>query len=381
MLNPALAFSQRIGTLSESKTNQVFALARQLRQQGKEIYSLAVGEPDFPTPEPIIAATQKALADQQTRYGVAAGLESLRSRLAAERPHLSPENILIANGAKQALFSIFQVLCNPGDEIILPQPCWVSFEEQIKLAGGRPVPVPTDNHQINPDTIKKAITTKTKAILINSPNNPTGAVYSADSLSEVARISQQHNIIIISDEAYHAYTYDGCVHIPMYPTIADLHHVIIVRSFSKQYNMTGFRVGYVVAHKSIIQALTRLQSHLCGNVCTFAQYGALAALNMDQTIVTQRQMEMQRRRDLAFSMAAKLFPCIRPQGAFYLFADITPYLTQFENGEELAMHLLNNAGVAVVPGEAFGGPGHIRISFGADESELRTAFKKIEEVL
>jgi aspartate aminotransferase len=374
-------FSRRIHAVSESKTIRVFSQARQLRLQGREIISLAVGEPDFPTPEPVITGTQQALADQQTRYGAVPGQEELRSRLAGAFGAYGPQNILVTNGAKQALFSIFQSLCNCADEIILPQPCWVSFSEQIKLAGGRPVAVPTLDHQLDPQSIARAVTPRTKAILINSPNNPTGAVYPEACLAAVARIAEEHNLYLISDEAYHAFTYDGCAHVPAMAVAADPSRVITVRSFSKHYNMTGFRLGYVAAHEEVIQALARLQSHLCGNVCTFAQYGALAALEMDQAVVEVRRAELQRRRDLALACTRELFECVKPHGAFYLFADVRRHLRGNEGSEDLAMRLLDQAGVAVVPGEAFGGPGHIRISFGAGESELRAAFEKIAEVL
>jgi aspartate aminotransferase len=374
-------FAQRIQLVGESKTTQVFAQANALRREGKKIISLAVGEPDFETPAPVIAATQRALGDQQTRYGAVAGLEDLRSRLAAEFPSYGPQNIIVTNGAKQALFSLFQLICNPGDEIILPQPCWVSFTEQIKLAGGRPVAVNTVDHQIDPQAVLAAVTPRTRAILINSPNNPTGAVYPEDALAAVAQIAEKHGLYVISDEAYNAFVYDGRRHVPMYRVMPDPQQVITVRSFSKRYNMTGFRLGYVAAHEAVIQGLTKLQSHLCGNVCTFAQHGALAALEMDQSIVEDRRTVLQRRRDLAYDQASRLFDCVKPQGAFYLFVDVSRHLYQNETSAALALRLLERAGVAVVPGEAFGGPGHIRISFGAGESELLAAFRKLNEVL
>ncbi len=381
MLDFKPEFAQRVQTVGESQTTQVFTQARQLRQQGKQIISLAVGEPDYDTPAPVIAATRQALEDQHTRYGAVAGLEPLRARLAKTFASCGQQNILVTNGAKQALFSIFQLLCNPGDEIIIPRPCWVSFTEQIKLAGARPVTVDTINHQLDPRAIGAALTSRTKAILINSPNNPTGAVFSKDTLIDVARIAEQHNIYVISDEAYSAFIYDGRTHVPMMQVLTNPRQVITVRSFSKHYNMTGFRLGYVAAHEEVIQALAKLQSHLCGNVCTFAQYGALAALEMDQAIVEHRRAELQRRRDLAFGYACELFDCVKPQGAFYLFADVCRRLRKGETSAGLTLRLLDQAGVAVVPGEAFGGPGHIRISFGAAEADLQAAFEKIKEVL
>ena len=381
MLDCKPDFARRVLGVSESRTIRVFSLARQLQQQGRHIISLAVGEPAFDTPKEVVDATRQALADQHTRYGAVAGLEPLRDRLADGFTGYSSRNILVTNGAKQALFSIFQALCNPGDEIIVPRPCWVSFTEQIKLTGARPVMVDTVDHQIDPAAIEKAVTPRTKAILVNSPNNPTGAVYSRECLSGVARIAAARNVYLISDEAYHAFTYDDRTHVSLRDVADGKPLVITIRSFSKHYNMTGFRLGYVAADEEVIQTLVRLQSHLSGNVCTFAQHGGLAALEMDQNIVEQRRQDLQRRRDLALSLAREFFECIKPRGAFYLFADVRKHLHKGESSEGLAMRLLDRAGVAVVPGEAFGGPGHIRISFGAAESEIRAAFEKIKEVL
>jgi aspartate aminotransferase len=197
----------------------------------------------------------------------------------------------------------------------------------------------------------------------------------------VAAIAAKHQIYLISDEAYHAFTFDGHPHVGLFDAATARDGVITVRSFSKHYNMTGFRLGYVAAHPSIIQELTKLQSHICGNVCTFAQHGALTAVQMAQSVVEQCRTELERRRDMAFTFAQSLFDCIKPQGAFYLFPNVTRHLKNKQTSEDLTIHLLTTAGVAVVPGEAFGSPGHIRISFGAKAADLQTAFERIKKAL
>lgn len=384
MLTEAPRFSARIARIGESRTTRIATLAQTLRRQGKEIINLAVGEPDFDTPEPVIAATQSALQDQRTRYGPVPGEIELRSLLAGAFATFGYDenNILVTNGAKQALFSLFQVLCDPGDEVIIPRPCWVSFTEQVKLAGGHPVLVDTAaDFQLDPQRIARAVTERTRAILVNTPNNPTGAVYEKAALAETARVAADRGIYLIADEAYHAFTYEGPPFASALESAPTPKWVITVRSFSKQYNMTGFRLGYVAADRPIIQSLARLQSHQTGNVCTFAQYGAVAALKMDAAIVEERRDILRRRRDLACSLTRECFHCVRGAGAFYLFPDVRSHLRNGETSEDLAERLLRKAGVAVVPGEAFHGPGHIRISYGTGDTNLRLAFDSIKGVL
>jgi aspartate aminotransferase len=371
----------RLQAVDESKTTRIFDLARQLRRQGKDIINLAVGEPDFETPAPVIDATRRALSTQATGYGPVAGLEALRSELATAFDGYGPENILVSNGAKQALYSLFQVLCNPGDEVILPRPCWVSFTEQIKLAGGRPVLVDTADHQLDPEAIEQAVTARTRILLVNTPNNPTGAVYSDKALAEAVRIARRHNLYLIADEAYQAFVFDDRHCKPLFSSCSDSRRLITVRSFSKTYAMTGFRIGYVAGPEGVVRGLLKFQSHLSGNVCTFAQHGAVAALKMGQSLVQQRCAILQQRRDLAYTLAQDLFGCIKPRGAFYLFPKVDHCLRPNETSEDLAMRLLQKAGVAVVPGEAFHQPGHLRISFGASEADLNTGFERIKNVL
>jgi aspartate aminotransferase len=373
--------SDRIQGTQASQTVGFTALIQQLKKQGREIIDFAVGEPAFDPPAQVLAATRAALDAGATRYGPVGGLPELREALAEKFDGFSPENIIISNGSKQCLYAIFQTLCNPGDEVIIPSPCWVSFSEQVKLAGGRPVLVDTQDHQLSLPAIQKAVTARTAAILINSPNNPTGAVYPRSDLEGIVKIALEHDLYVISDEAYDAFIYDGAAP-PDFLGFKEIRHrLIITRSFSKTYAMTGFRVGYTAAPRTIANALARHQSHCTGNVCTFAQHGALAALSVDPDFNRIRREELQCKRDIAHDYAARVFRCVRPQGAFYLFPDVSAHLKPAQTSGDFAAFLLERTGVAVVPGEAFGKGGHIRISYAVDEETLIKGFKKILEAL
>ena len=376
-----MKLSDKVESIEASKTVAFTALIEQLRQEGREIIDLAVGEPQFDTPAAVIDATKRALDAQKTRYSPVNGISELRGLLAAQFSGYDIDNILITNGSKQALYMIFQAICDSADEVIIPMPFWVSFIEQVKLAGGKPVPVATKDHQLNCEAIAAAVTPRTKAILINSPNNPSGAVYPMADLQKIARLADDHNLFVVADEAYGAFVYDGGVHASMFDIEPARHRVIVTRSFSKSYSMTGFRIGYIAASGQIIKALSKVQSHLSGNVCTFAQYGALAALLLDDQTLSARRSELQQKRDVAFQHVSKLFPCIKPQGAFYLFPDVSAVLKDTQTSEILAARLLKQAGVAVVPGEAFGMATHLRISFAVSEENLKNGLERIAEVL
>ena len=376
-----MKLSDKIQAIAGSKTVAFTTLIQQLRQEGRKIIDLAVGEPQFDTPVPVIDATKNALDDHKTRYGPVNGITELRTLLADQFSGYKNDNILITNGSKQALFMIFQVICDPADEVIVPAPYWVSFIEQIKLAGGKPVPVATKDHQLDFDAIERAVTPRTKAILINSPNNPSGAVYPMADLQAIARLADDHNLFIVADEAYHAFVYDGNVYVSMFDIEPVRKRVIVTRSFSKSYSMTGFRIGYIAAPQEVIAALSKIQSHLSGNVCTFAQYGALAALSLDDQLLSDRQNELQQKRDRAYETVSRLFDCIRPQGAFYLFPDVSAVLKENETSRVLAERLLKQTGVAVVAGEAFGMAGHLRISFAVSDENLEYGLEQIAGVL
>ncbi len=376
-----MKLSDRINQIEESGTVQFTLLIQQLRKAGRDVIDLAVGEPPFDTPLEVIEATQKALDAGRTKYGPVAGLHELKSALALQFDGYDDKNILVANGSKQCLYAMFQVICDPGDEVIIPRPYWVSFPQQVKLAGGRPVFVDTRNHQLDCEKIKAAISPRTRAILVNSPNNPTGAVYPAADLSAIAQLAEEHRLYVISDEAYNAYVYDGLQAQSLFQFEAIRPQLIVTRSFSKGYNMTGFRVGYIAASREIISALNRLQSHVTGNVCTFVQYGALAALNMEDDAIAGWRRDLESKRDYAYSKISGLFDCVRPRGAFYLFPDVSLRLTGRMTSADFAGRLLEQYGVAVVPGEEFGLPGHIRISYAVSEDQLVSGLAKIAEAI
>lgn len=377
-----MKLSQRIQAIEGSKTARFIPLMAELRQKGRQVISLAIGEPEFDTPDPVIEATKRALDQQATRYSEIPGLPALREALAeCFDGATTAQNIVVFNGSKQALYTIFQAICDPGDEVIIPIPCWVSFTEQVKMAGGLPVLVPTRDHQLDVDAMAAAITGRTRAILINSPNNPTGAVYPRKDLERIAHLAVQHDLILVADEAYDFFVYDGAPCASLYDLADVRDQVIVTRSFSKHYAMTGFRLGYAVAPKPAADAMVRLHSHTTGNVCTFAQYGALAALSMDETLLVQRRAELERKRDLAVAQIADFFPCVRPQGAFYLFPDVSGHLKAGETSGDFAARILEQTGVAVVPGEDFGLDGYVRICFAAPEIQLLEAFKRIREVI
>ncbi|MCP4627886.1 MAG: pyridoxal phosphate-dependent aminotransferase [bacterium] len=376
-----MRLSDRINQLEESGTVQFTLLLQQMRKEGKQVIDLAVGEPPFDTPENVLDATKQALDQGKTKYGPVAGLQELKSRLARQFQGYDEKNIIISNGSKQCLYMMFQAICDPLDEVIISRPYWVSFPQQVKLAGGRPVFADTRNHQLDIEMIEQAVTPKTRAILINSPNNPTGAVYPLHDLVKIAELALKHNLFVISDEAYSAYLYDGLRTESMFDFEEIRPQLIMTRSFSKCFNMTGFRIGYVAAPSEIIGALNKLQSHVTGNVCTFAQYGALAALEMKDSELVGWRDDLQGKRDFAFSKISRLFDCIRPQGAFYLFPDVSSHLGNGITSADLARRMLEETGVAVVPGEEFGMPGHIRISYAVSQDDLASGLKKITEAL
>lgn len=372
--------SDRIRRVSASRTVHLSSVIDTLRRQGQSIINLGIGEPDEAPSSHILTETIDALKRGETRYGTVAGIPELREAVAGRFDGYSAENIIVTNGSKQALYMASQVLLNPGDEVIIPRPCWVSFREQIKLAGAIPVMVDTKAHQLDCEAIEKAINARTKMIIINSPNNPTGAVYPEEALKNITDLAMAHDLYLMSDEAYEAFIYDGWTHHSLFdfPPVRD--RLIVAGSFSKTYCMTGFRTGYAAAPENIITAMARLQGHLTGNVCTFAQHGALAAIKLDPSYFEPWLNKLRKKRDMTLEIL-KDIPCHTPRGAFYVFPDITRFLKEGENAETFATEVLQRANVAVAPGEAFGGDGHIRICYAINENQLIEGLERLAQII
>lgn len=383
-----MEISSRAQAARESETLRIAARTAQLRADGVDVVSLLEGEPDLPVPPAVADATIQALLGGQTKYSNAAGLPKLRELIARKLRArngipASEDWVLVTNGAKQALYGALQILCEPGDEVIVPRPYWVTIPESVRLAGAKPVFVETRAHQLDVAAVARAVTSRTRAVVVNTPNNPTGAVYSATALRELVRLAAKRDFVIVSDEAYEDAVYDGLSHVsPASLGREGAERVVTLQTFSKSWSMTGFRVGYLAAKPELARAAARLHGHVTGNVCTFVQHGALAALELPAKELEARRREFQRRRDLAYGLASRLFDCLKPRGAFYVFADARRHLGgRFRDSAALAQALLEEARVAVVPGSACGLEGFVRLSFTSPEASLRSGFARLEEAL
>ena len=380
--------------IAPSMTLHLTAQAARMKKEGKDVISLCAGEPDFATPAPICAAAVHALENGHTRYTDAAGLPALRQAIAenirAQKGLVyTPEEIIVSAGAKQVLYSACLALLNPGDQVLLPSPHWLSYPEIIRMAGGVPVPISTTpEHHFLPDCtqLAAAITPRTRALLINTPGNPTGAVWPRALLEDIMHLARAHDLFVISDEIYEQLVYDDCMHISPAQLSEDaVQRTIVVSGFSKTYAMTGWRVGYAAGPREIISAMAALQSHMTGSCNTMAQYAAWAALTEAQSFAEEFRRAFAARRDFLLQciQAENLHCAVQPQGAFYLLLDVRPYIGKRFEGEIItddvafADLLLRYALVGVVPGAAFGALGCVRISYAVNEDVLATAAHRI----
>jgi len=377
--------AKRLQNITESATLRISNLANELKSQGKDIISFSLGEPDFTTPSHIIDAAKASLERGETHYTPSPGIPELRKAITEKlkkdnKIETKPGNIIVTPGAKQAIFEVILSVLREGDEAILFDPAWVSYDPCIQLAGARTVWAPTSrNNGFSPENISEYITKKTKLIVINSPCNPTGSVYSKETLKEIADISIDKNIFVLSDEIYEKIIYDReHISIASLDGMQDL--TITVNGFSKAYAMTGWRLGYVNAPKEVYEPMLKLHSHSVSQATSFVQYAGIAALQGDQAPVASMVREFRARRDLLVRGLNKIgIKCARPDGAFYAFADVSEYGA----GEKVAELLLNKAFVATTPGSAFGEAGNnfIRISYATSQERIKEALRRMEAVL
>ncbi|WP_026888229.1 pyridoxal phosphate-dependent aminotransferase [Clostridium beijerinckii] len=393
-----MQLSKKAGNITPSITLAITAKANELKSQGVDVVSFGAGEPDFNTPENIIQAAIKAMYDGKTKYTPAGGLLELKTTICSKfkkdnNLDYKPNQIIISTGAKQCLANVFMATLNPGDEVLIPVPYWVSYPELVKLADGVPVFVETlkeNNYKYTVADLEKALTSKTKALLLNSPNNPTGTIYHEEELLEIASFAKEHDLLIISDEIYEKLIYDGEKHISIAALNEDAYErTIVINGVSKTYAMTGWRLGYAAASESITKLMTSIQSHMTSNVNTIAQYAAIEALNGPIEDLNNMIKEFENRRNFMIYKLEKLneISIIKPNGAFYIMVNISSYLnTTFKdqtinNSVDFAKVLLEEEKVAVIPGAGFGLDDYIRLSYATSMDIIETGIDRISTFL
>lgn len=387
-----IQLADRVRALTPSSTLAITAKAKELKAQGKDVIGLGAGEPDFNTPQHIIEAAVKSMNEGYTKYTPSGGLPELKKAIAAKLKadqglEYQLNEIIVTSGAKHALYTLFQVLLNEGDEVIIPTPYWVSYPEQVKLAGGNPVYVEgleQNNFKITPAQLKEKVTKKTKAVIINSPSNPTGMVYSKEELQALGEVCLEKGILIISDEIYEKLIYGEVEHISIAQLSDELKkQTIIINGVSKSHSMTGWRIGYAACDSALIKAMTDLASHSTSNPTTPAQYATIAAYAGPQEEVEKMRSAFLERLEIIHLKLNEIpgISCLKPQGAFYLFpnAKTAATMTGCKDVDEFCNMLLTEANVAVVPGSGFGAPDFMRLSYATSLSQLEEAIRRIHQ--
>jgi aspartate aminotransferase len=388
-----MKLADRIYKITESPTIAMSSKAAAMKAAGVDVIDFSAGEPDFPTPENVKTKGIDAIRANFTKYTPSAGIKKLREDV-AERYNkkyglsFKGNEVILCNGGKQALFNLIFCLVQEGDEVIIPAPYWVTFPDQVRLSGGNPVFVPAlqqENFQVRAAEVEKAITPKTKLLILNSPNNPSGAVIPRNTLSDLVQLCLRHNIKIIFDESY------DCFVFPPYTHTSPLHFFpeargisFIVSTFSKAYAMTGWRLGFAIGPAEVIEACDKLQSHTTSNPSSISQWAGLEALEGDQASIDVMFAEYVRRRNFIMEALAKMpgITCNEPQGAFYVFPNMSPYLRDgIDNSETFCKRLLEESHVGTVPGSAFGMEGHFRISYATSMEKLQEGCRRIQEFL
>ena len=382
-----MELAARVNRVSPSITLAISAKAKAMQAEGIDVCSFSAGEPDFPTPKHICEAAKTALDEGKTRYGAAVGELKLRQAIANKLQtdnnlNYTSDNIIVTDGGKFSLFNLMQTLIESGDEVIIPSPYWLSYPEMVKLADGTPIIVDTaaeNDYKITPEQLNRAITPKTKLFIFNSPSNPTGTVYTPDEVRALAEIVVERDILVVSDEIYEKILYDDAKHL----SIGSINDEIFARTitsngFAKSHSMTGWRVGYAAAPLAILEAMAKIQGHSTSNVCTFAQYGAIAALESSQECVQEMLKAFTERRSYMYRAINDIprLSCPKPDGAFYLFVDISQ---TGKKSLDFCEELLETKQVAAIPGVAFGMDNCIRFSYATDMDTIKEGIKRLSE--
>ncbi|KHG42239.1 MAG: pyridoxal phosphate-dependent aminotransferase [Aphanizomenon flos-aquae KM1D3_PB] len=382
-----MKLAARVSQVTPSITLAIAAKAKAMKAEGIDVCSFSAGEPDFDTPAHIKAAAAKALDEGKTKYGPAAGEPKLREAIAHKLKNdnglnYKSENVLVTNGGKHSLYNLIVALIDPGDEVIIPSPYWLSYPEMVTLVGGKSVIVETDastGYKITPEQLKKAITPKTKLFVLNSPSNPTGMVYTPGEIKALAQVIVDADIYVVSDEIYEKILYDGVEHISIGSLGEEIFsRTLISNGFAKGYSMTGWRLGYLAGPVEIIKAASNIQGHSTSNVCTFAQYGAIAALESSQDCVEEMRQAFAKRRQVMFERLNAIpgLSTAKPDGAFYLFPDISK--TGLKS-LEFCNAILESHQVALIPGVAFGADKNIRLSYATDMETIEKGMDRLEK--
>jgi len=393
-----MKLAERVQKIQPSPTLVIDAKAKALKAQGVDVIGFGAGEPDFDTPQNIKDAAKRAIDSGFTRYTPVGGTDELKDAVIAKLQRdngleFTREQISVACGAKHSLYNISQALIQEGDEVIIPAPYWVSYPDQVLLAGGKPVFIETDestSFKITPEQLEKAVTPRTRALVLNSPCNPTGSSYGREELRELGRVCLGHDFVIISDDIYERLIYDGLEFSNIASAVPELApRTIVVNGVSKTYAMTGWRIGYAAGPREIIAAMTKMQSQSTSNPSSIAQKAAVEALNGPQDAVAMMTAEFAKRRSYIVDRLAAVpgFSCFRSTGAFYAFPNVSGvYGRSFDgrtisNSTELAAYFLEHARVAVVPGIAFGADKYIRLSYATSLENIRKGIDRIEEAV
>lgn len=384
------SLASRVNTLSPSTTLAITAKAKEMKESGIDVIGLGAGEPDYNTPANIIEAAYTSMKEGKTKYTPAGGLPALKDAIIQKLQKdqgldYSRKEIMIGIGAKHVLYTLFQVILNPDDEVIIPSPYWVSYPEQVKLAGGVPVHIEgtaAAQFKVTAQQIRDAVTSKTKAVIINSPGNPTGMIYSKEELQQIADVCQDKDIWIISDEIYEKLVYDGAKHVSIAQLSDDAKkRTLLINGVSKSHSMTGWRIGYIAGDEEVVNAMTDLASHSTSNPTTTSQYATIEAYNGPQDAVETMRKAFESRLEQVYPQLSAIpgFNVIKPQGAFYLLPDVSEAVknTGFANVDDFAAALLTTANVAVIPGSGFGSPDTIRLSYATSIELLEEAIRRI----